>query len=235
MKVRIIVLAVLGLTILQTTFVRAAIITIRTGQVGGVPGSCPGVDDTFRYYAPQSQCAVPLQSTAFQSADFDMACSGPPAAVADAYPGAWTPNLTCDPDARWISSSTFSCYGTSVSALYCAEFNVDPSCTLADSVRVCWTVDDALGDPAGNGPNPGGVYINGVSLGSAFTGGSYAQETSAVAYNISLLPGLNRLEVYQRDLGCAVAGVMLNCRIYTSCGTVPAEKRSWGSLKAMYR
>lgn len=222
--------------LIPVTFAHANVVTIRTGQVGGFPGSCPGTDGNFRYWAPQAQCALPILSTPFQTSDFNTACTGPYAAIATAYPGAWTPNLNCDPDARWIASSVDpSCFGASVSVLYCAEFSVDSLCTVADSIRVCWVVDDGLGDPVGNGPNQDGVYINGVSLGSAFSGGNYAVETSAVAYNVPLLPGLNKLQVYQRDLGCAVAGIMLSCTVYTNCGPVAVQEKTWGSIKSMYR
>ena len=33
-----------------------------------------------------------------------------------------------------------------VSVLYCAQFTVASQCTVADSIRICWAVDDFLGD-----------------------------------------------------------------------------------------
>jgi hypothetical protein len=222
--------------LVQATFANAVVVTIRTGQVGGFPGTCPGVDDTFHYYDPQTQCAQPIQATPFSPTDFDRACAGPPAVIATAYPGAWLPVLSCDPDARWIANTVdSSCFGTSVSVLYCAEFNIDSACPFADSVRVCWVADDGLGDPVGDGPNPGGVYINGVSLGPNFAGGNYGTEMTAVAYNVPIVPGLNRLEVYQRDRGCAVAGTILSATLYVNCGSTPAKGQTWGSIKSMYQ
>lgn len=225
------------LILVQASMAHSSVITIRTGQTGGVPGVCPGLDDSFRYFAPEPQCALPLLSTPFQSSDFDRACSGPSAVVVDAYGGVWADHLNCDPEARWIANTVIpgTCWGNSVSVLYCAEFNNDSECTMADSVKVCWVTDDALGDPAGFGPNPGGVYINGASLGPAFAGGNYATETVATAYNVPIQTGLNSFEVYQRDLGCAVAGVMLSATIYVDCTPVPAQRSSWGAVKALYR
>ena len=232
MRVSRFLLVVLALLV-QTTFVRADVITIRTGQVGSVPGVCPGLDDSFHYYAPQTQCGQPILPTAFGPSDFATACSGPQAAIATAS-GAWAPDLPCDLSARWIGSAVdASCYGNSVSVLYCAGF--DSRCTVADSIRVCWQVDDMLGDsPAFPGPNPDGIYVNGVPLGPAFTGGNRLTPTTAVAYNIPLNAGLNNLEVYQRDAGCAVSGIILTCTLYTSC-PVPTEETSWGRIKNLYR
>jgi len=221
--------------IVQSTFAHGAIITLKTGQSGSGPGSCPGPDSNFRCWAPQSQCAQPILPTAFTAADFDSACSGPLAAIVDAYP-LWAPDLPCDPDARWIANSVEpgSCYGSSLSVLYCAPFSSD--CAMADSVVVCWEVDDYLGDPAGlPGPNPDGIYINGVTLGPQFDGGSRLTPTTAVAYNVPLNTGLNSFEVYQRDGGCAVAGIILSAKVYTHCGTTPVQEGTWGSIKSLYR
>lgn len=221
--------------LVQTTFAHADVITIRTGQVGAGPGPCPGLDDSFRYYAPETQCGQPILPVPFEPSDFERACFGPPAPVVAPYYTAWAPAMACDSLARWISSAVdASCFGRSVSALYCAGF--DSHCTLADSVKVCWLVDDFLGDqPSYPGPNPDGIYINGVSLGPAFSGGNPVTPTTAVAYNVPLTNGSNSLQVYQRDAGCAVSGIMLSCTVYTSCGTVPTEETSWGRIKSMYR
>lgn len=219
----------------QTSFVRADVITIRTGQVGGVPGTCGGLDDTFHTYTPQTVCGLPILSTPFSSSDFSQACAGPQAVVVSAYP-LWAGNLPCDLNAQWIDSSLEpgSCFGTSISVLYCAPFT--SRCTIADSVKVCWEVDDFLGDaPSFPGPNPDGVYVNGVSLGAGFDGGNRLTPTTAVAYNVPLVAGTNQLEIYQRDAGCAVAGVILSATIYTNCHPTPVRESSWGSIKTLYR
>jgi hypothetical protein len=217
------------------SFAQADVITIRTGQVASVPGTCPGLDDSFRVYAPQTQCGIPVVSAPFSGADFAAACDGLPAPVITAYPGFWAAGMDCDPLARWISSAAdASCFGSSVSALFCAHF--DAHCEIADSVKVCWLVDDFLGDqPSWPGPNPDGVYLNGVSLGPAFTAGNPQTPTTAVAYNVPLVNGSNSLQVYQRDAGCAVSGLMLSCTVYTTCGSVPVEEQNWGRIKSLYR
>jgi hypothetical protein len=238
MRPAILLSVVLGLLV-QATFARADATTIRTGQVGGVPGSCSGIDDNFHYYAPNPVCGQPILATAFQSSDFDKACAGPQAVVITPYTPTWVADLACDPEARWIASSVLdplTCWGTALSVLYCARFTVRSECIVADSIRVCWATDDFLGDqPSYPGPNPGGVYINGADLGPAFSGPGANQQYTAVAYNVPLNAGVNSLAVYQRDAGCGIAGLIMSATVYTNCGTVPAETKSWGSVKSMFR
>lgn len=216
----------------------AAVTTLRTGQVGGSPGSCSGSDDSFRYFAPNQNCGQPILATAFQPSDFAQACSGPQAVVIDPVAPPWVPTISCDPDARWIASGLVpgSCFGEPVSVLYCAQFTVEAACTTADSIRICWAVDDFLGDPPTfPGPNPGGIYVNGVDLGPAFSGPGSNPTYTAVAYNVALTGGTNSLAVYQRDAGCAVSGLILSAKVYTSCGTVSTESKPWGTIKSIYR
>lgn len=227
-------IAALALLVQATTAV-AAVTTIRTGQVAGVPGSCNGNDDTFRFVAPNPNCGQPILPSPFTAADFSAACAGPQAVVIQPF-SAWTPSLDCDADARWISTSSLpgSCFGAPVSALYCAQF--DANCTVADSVRICWAVDDFLGDPASfPGPNPDGIYINGTSLGAAFSGPGSNPTYTAVATNVPLINGFNSLAVYQRDAGCGLGGLILSAKIYTHCGSVGVETMKWGLMKSMYR
>lgn len=230
-----VVLALLG----QATFALADVTVIRTGQVGSAPGSCSGSDDSFHYYAPNAQCGQPILPTAFTSLDFVMACTGPQAVVVTPYTPAWVGSLDCDPEARWIASSLLdpvSCWGAASSVLYCAQFTVASQCTVADSVRICWAVDDFLGDqPSYPGPNPGGIYINGADLGPAFSGPGSSPQYSAVAYNVPLNTGTNSLAVYQRDAGCGLGGLILSATVYTNCGTVSTEPANWGSIKSIYR
>ena len=235
MRKTLLLLAVLALLV-PATFALAATTVIRTGQVGGVPGTCGGSDDSFRYLAPNPNCGAPILSAPFQPADFAAACAGPQATVIDPYTAAWIGSLPCDPDARWIASGRYpgSCYGEGLSVLYCAPFS--SHCTIADSIRICWAVDDFLGDvPSFPGPNPGGVYINGVDLGPAFSGPGSNPQYSAVAYNVPLIAGTNSLEVYQRDAGCSLGGLILSATVYTDCGIVPTESTSWGSIKSTFR
>lgn len=171
MRKTLMILAVLALLVPATSAL-AAVTIIRTGQVAGAPGTCSGSDDSFGVYTPNQNCGQPILPTPFAYADFAAACEGPKAVVIDPI-SVWAQDLPCDPQARWISSATLpgSCYGAAVSALYCAPFTVDSHCTLADSIRICWSVDDFLGDvPSFPGPNPGGIHVNGVDLGAAFSG-----------------------------------------------------------------
>jgi hypothetical protein len=229
-----------GLALLVVaTFAHADATTIRTGQVGAAPGSCAGIDDSFHYYAPNPVCGQPILSAPFQASDFDSACAGPQAVVITPVSPPWIFDLPCDPEARWIASSLVdpvSCMGAAVSVLYCAQFTTPSHCIVADSIRICWAVDDFLGDdPSFGGPNPGGVYSNGVDLGASFSGPGSNPQYSAVAYNVPLSAGINSLSVYQRDAGCSISGLILSATVYTSCGAVPAEDKSWGAIKALYR
>jgi hypothetical protein len=222
--------------LVSASIAHGAVYTVRTGQSGGSPGSCGGLDDSFHYYAPNTQCGQPILATPFSPADFDRACAGPYAPVIDAYSPPWVPGLDCDLDARWIASGLVpgSCYGEALSVLYCAGFPSE--CTTADSIRVCWAVDDFLGDqPSYPGPNPGGVYINGADLGPAFSGPGAGQQYTAVAYNVPLNNGTNSLAVYQRDAGCSVSGLILSATIYTNCNPTPVRLQTWGRVKSLYR
>jgi hypothetical protein len=217
---------------------RAEVISIRTGQVNGVPGPCRGLDDTFHFYAPNPNCGDPITLCEFRPFDFDQACSGPKAEVVAYYPGHWLPGLTGDPDARWIDTDTIGdCYGTPLSVLYCAEFQVPGGCIVADSIRIRWAVDDELGDwsPTYPGANPNGVYLNGETLGPAFSGGESGVESTAVLTHVPVNAGTNHLEVYQRDTGCLAAGLILSCSVYTSCGPVPVQETSWGAVRSTFR
>ena len=229
-------LSVVLALLVAATSAFAGVTTVRTGQVAGAPGTCAGSDDSFRYYAPNTQCGQPILATAFQASDFAAACAGPQALVIQPLSPPWAASLDCDPEARWISTATNpgSCFGAPVSALYCAPFTSD--CAVADSIRICWAVDDFLGDPPSfPGPNPGGIYVNGVDLGAAFSGPGSNPNYTAVAYNVPLITGTNSLEVYQRDAGCGLGGLILSAKVYTRCGTVSNEAKNWGLIKSLYR
>jgi len=189
-------------------------IVIRTGQVGGAPGdpTVGGFDDCFRVYESTS-CAAPLSGAPFAATDFDAAATSATFAQVVESVAPWLPSLGSDPDARWIHSRrNASGYGAAArSVLYACRFERPAGCTEAD-ITVSWAVDDRLGDPAGD-PNPIGVYINGTALSPSFSGGDYTAEYSASVSSYPLLPGVNWLYVYQRDMSCGYAGLMLSARI----------------------
>src|SRR4030095_2891655 len=134
---------------------------------------------TITYYVePSGQCAVPFAAP-FTAADFATADAGPPALVVPGN-GAWGASLACDPGASWISTGP---NWPSRSTLYSVPFIVDvpqPCCLQNARLNLCWMADDTVGDIAPfGGPNPIGVFINGLP--TTITGGNYATQTIDVA------------------------------------------------------
>ncbi len=230
-RYRIPILAVsltLALVSVGVTGSQAASITIRSGNVAPT-----ATDPVITYLVePSGNCNVPFAG-AFGPADFAAADAGPPAWSLPAH-SAWVTSLSCDPAANWISTAPG---WPSRSTLYSVPFNIPlpaPCCIESATLDFCWAADDILGDPAGNGPNPFGVYLNGTGLGIA--GGNYSAATRVIIDIKTLLNcGDNRLYVYNRDLGCAVAGAIFSATInYTECIT-PVRRATWGSLRSLYR
>jgi hypothetical protein len=156
---------------------------------------------------------MPLRPSAFTPADFASACGG--AAAVEVQPApSWCSSLIADPLAKWIATTQFL---TPVSAMYCQSFQL-PSCGVqAASIKFAFCVDDQLGDPAG-GPNPIGVYLNGQPI-PGF-GGLAPSQTTWTSTTIAplLVAGQNRLQVYVRDTGASVAGVMYSATLcYVDC------------------
>ncbi|MBK8974653.1 MAG: hypothetical protein IPM29_01880 [Planctomycetes bacterium] len=161
-----------------------------------------GAGQGITFVAAQSPM-VPLQATPFDPSTFSSACAGSPAAAVTST-NSWLPSLPSDPAARWISVDPVR---TPRSTLFCQPFWI-PSCALhAATLRFWFAADDQLGDP--NGPNPIGVYLNGQPI-AGFSGGNYSSETSLFHGNVApyLAPGINHLQVYQRDLGASLGGVI---------------------------
>jgi hypothetical protein len=152
---------------------------------------------------------VPLLGTPFGQRTFADACGGLPAAQVN-NTNSWLPSLPADPAARWISVDPVR---TPRSTLFCHSFQV-PACNLQSAtLQFWWAADDQLGDPIG-GPNPIGVYLNGQPL-SGFSGGSYSAQTGLVHANVApfLVSGTNSLQVYQRDLGASLGGVIYSAEL----------------------
>lgn len=202
--------------------VRAAradeVIVVRTGQVVGVPGTCPSPDDVFTYnpdFPPA--CSVPMRGVAFTEADFAGARTGPHAKVIAPFLPYWIAQLSVDAEARWISwDRNPTCNGEVGSILYAVPFVVQTAGATVGDVSVCWAADDAIGDPAG-GPNTAGVFVNELPLSPSFSGGGLDRTTCATQANVPLAPGLNYLYAYQRDLACTASGLILRATI-----TVPS-------------
>jgi hypothetical protein len=193
-------------------------VTLRTGNAAvGQP------DPQIRYIAPNPNCGQAIKNTPFTPADFLAAQSGANPVVVNAH-FAWGQSLPCDPQAKWIALSPFL---TARSALFAQPFNVNPGTIISATIKFCWMADDTTGDSIFGGPNPTGVYVNGVPI-PILTGGNYGTQTQLTA-NIptsALTPGVNWLYVYKRDAGCGISGLNYSAEIcYTlwQCRTPLAQ------------
>ncbi|GIV10923.1 MAG: hypothetical protein KatS3mg020_0414 [Fimbriimonadales bacterium] len=175
-------------------------VTVRSG---------PGVT-----FIASTACEQPLKNSPFSPADFAAAQGGAPATVLTGYVGPWIASLPADQQAQWIAVNQNR---SARSILFAQRFEL-PCRPIEGTATLTfhWAVDDRLGDPS-NGPNPAGVYINGVAL--PISGGGYtAQTTITVAVPASLLnAGANYLYVYVRDLGCGVSGVLYSATMRGLC------------------
>ncbi|MFY9342084.1 MAG: hypothetical protein WAT39_06330 [Planctomycetota bacterium] len=156
--------------------------------------------------------SIPLSPVAFTAADFTAACGGAPAAEVPPYP-VWCQSLNADPLAKWIGIDSA---GTARSTLFCQPFQI-PACGVQSaSLKFSFCVDDYIGDPF-NGPNPIGVFLNGQPV--AGFGGLGPQVTwTSTTIAPLLVGGQNRLQVYVRDNGAGITGVMYSATIcYVGC------------------
>lgn len=176
--------------------------------------------------------ATPLSGNPFTPADFDLACDVTPAIVTQPHPN-WLQHLECDPAAQWIGTDGVA---TPASALYCYTFRIATECIAQANLSFCWATDDVLGDAISGGPNPDGVYLNGVPVSPSIAGGNYASDTVAPLTDVTSLvaPGTNRLEVYNRDLGFVVSGVIFSATLEIEPCTTPVEKTTWGQVKSLF-
>ena len=215
------------LLVLTASSALATSVTVRSGNVAPV-----AQEPAITYLVePSGQCTQPFAAP-FTAADFAAADAGPFAWSVVGH-GAWG-SLTCDPAAGWISTGPGL---PSRSALYSIPFTVDipdPCCIQSAKLDLCWMADDTTGDQGFGGPNPFGLYVNGVAV--PFPGANYATPTQGNADITALVHcGQNHLYIYNRDLGCAVSGINFSATItYTECVT-PARTSSWGQVRALYR
>jgi hypothetical protein len=175
---------------------------------------------------------APLSAAPFTPGDFDQACNDVNAIVAQPNPF-WLQELACDPEARWIAGDV-SAYP--FSALFCYTFEIQTPCIQQANLSFCWASDDNLGDALAGGPNPDGVYLNGVAVSPGIFGGNYATETLAPLTDVTSLvvPGTNRLEIYNRDIGYSVAGVIFSATLEVTECPVPTENTTWGEIKTLF-
>ncbi|MCW5769029.1 MAG: hypothetical protein KIT19_10120 [Phycisphaeraceae bacterium] len=194
------------------------IITVRSGQSGGSPGTPGMFDDTVRYN-PWGNPTGPISASAFTASDFAATASGPAAVVVD--PGPWMGGAVApltDPLARWINFGMTGINGAPGSALYAVPFWVNTTTITSATITFEGGADEILGDwwPGfgGGGPNPDGVYINGVGLGYMYQGFNFAFATTHTQSITTLVnPGLNHLYFYQRDLTSGLSGIIFSATI----------------------
>jgi hypothetical protein len=197
-------------------------VTLRSGQAAaGSP------DPLVKQYVVGSACGQGYP-TVFTNADFTAALSSPPAIVLSYVHPAWIAGISCDPLAQWIGVDPNA---TPTSVLYALEFNLPAPCCIQNAkLDFCWAQDDVLGDTI----NPDGVFLNQTAL-PAISGGSYATVTSVGVDVTSILHcGTNTLHIYNRDLACAVSGVIFSATLTINECTVGVTPSTWSNVKALF-
>ncbi|HEX5050907.1 MAG TPA: hypothetical protein VFZ65_03965, partial [Planctomycetota bacterium] len=150
--------------------------------------------------------------SAFNAAFFAAAAASPQLAVEVSYP-AWLVALPADAASRWLSPAS----GSSANFVLTQTFTIPASVIDYASLEFTFAVDDFLGDPTG--PNHWGVFLNGHEVnGMHGSGHSAQQQLLAGGVGGLLAPGPNLLQVYCRDTGGTVSGVIYRARIrYWPC------------------
>jgi uncharacterized protein (TIGR03382 family) len=198
--------------------VSAEVVTVRSGQVGGLPGTVGQSDDIVRYL-PTNPGGAPVSGAPFTPADFAGATGGPAAVVINPV-FAWTPGIG-DASARWINwqadgqiqpDGTFAGtgFGVAGSSLYSVPFFITTPLATAAQITIEYAVDDSGGDILFGGPNPDFLYVNGGTTG--YSGGNYATPTVHTQL-IAITSGQNYLHLYQRDAGFGVSGLIFSATI----------------------
>jgi hypothetical protein len=177
---------------------------------------------------------VPLSPNPFTASDFGQACDGPDAMVILQPPAPpWAQHLDCDLEAQWIGTDILA---TPASALFCQPFDIQTTCIQRATLSVCWATDDVLGDSLYGGPNPAGVYVNGVAVSPMITGGNYATQTMSLTTDVTSLvsTGTNYLQIYNRDVAFSVSGVIYSATLDITECIVPTETTTWGEVKSLF-
>lgn len=201
---------------------RAETILVRSGQVGGSPGTVGQLDDIVRFN-PNTPPGAPMSASPFVAADFVGAVAGAPAVVINPV-SAWTPGIS-DPQARWINYAADyqidptgqpfgSGFGLAGSVLYAIPFTVTTLGATQAALSLEYAVDDSLGDFIFGGANTSGVYVNGVNMNYANYGFNAPYFFNAT---VPVSTGLNYLYLYQRDAGFGASGL-----IFSATFVVPA-------------
>jgi hypothetical protein len=198
------------------------VITLRSGQTGGVPGVPGSLDDIVRFNPGGNPAAAPVLGSPFTPA-YDAATNAGAKAKVIAPVFAWMGGATAplsDPLARWINFEEDPSSGFGIaagSALYSVPFFINSAAIGNATLVVEGGVDDWLGDALGGGPNPDGLYVNGVPSGLSTLGAgdfNFATPTThAVNITANVFPGQNYLYFYQRDGGAGVSGLIFSATI----------------------
>lgn len=221
---------------------QAEVVTIRSGQSGGVPGVAGQLDDTVRYNPAYNPSGTYISLTPFGAADFAGAATGPAAVVINPHP-AWTSGLGSDPLARWINHTvdlqpnadgTVSGSGQGIpgSCLFAVPFFVNTPGATGGYLTMDYAVDDVGGDQGYGGGNPDFLYINGNPTG--YSGGNYLGDSVSNLF-IPFSQGWNVLYMYQRDVGAVVSGTIFSLSIEVVPAPSAAAALSLGGLAAMRR
>jgi len=221
--------------------VNAELISLRSGQVGGLPGLAGQSDDTVRFLN-NNPPGAPISASAFTVADFAGADSGAAAQVINPF-GPWTPGIS-DPLARWINfnadiqqnpdgTTSGSGFGLSGSSLYAVPFFVTTASATGGFLNMEFAVDDSGGDLLFGGGNPDFLYVNGTGV-YATVLGNFGASTFQSQF-ISFGPGWNSLYLYQRDAGVVVSGTIFSVTIDVIPAPGAAALLGMGGLAAVRR
>jgi hypothetical protein len=208
---------------LTASMASAETITLRSGQVGGLPGIATQLDDTVTF--GNTVVSGPLSASPFTAADFN-ASSANPAIVINPY-YSWVSTLTFDSQARWIGAGLYNTgdpflppdMGAPSSALYRAPFTVTTTGITSATLSIAWACDDSLGDLMFGGANPFGAYLRDASGNvtqlNLVSGGGFSIESQVLNLNITgaVSTGANELFLYQRDQGFGIAGLIFGAEM----------------------
>lgn len=172
------------------------IINLQSGN-----GAINSPDSQITYWAA-SGCCAQLSASPFTAANFAAAQGGPSAYVVTPV-GAWINPLPECATSKWIGIDAAA---TPRSALYAIPFTINSKCPDSVTLQICFAADDTLGDGT-SGPNPAGLYVNGVPL--AGSGGSGINTQVCQFFNITSLVsnGQNWLYLYGWDSFGSVSGI----------------------------
>lgn len=192
----------------------AEVVQFRSGQTGGVPGTPGSPDDSVTINPWGNPGGSAVLGTPFIVSDFTATNSGPAAVVVQPI-SAWMGGVTAplsDPKARWINWSVDPAgYGAAGSVLYAVPFWINTVGITSAILNFEGGVDDMLGDWLYGGPNPDGLYINGVGAGYQYVGFNYAVPTTHTQNITGMVnTGQNYLYYYQRDAGYGVSGIIFS-------------------------